>query len=284
MPAANLNIHRVLFETGWTLNFEGITRISPRRHYVACQYSAEIRERLKFAKGESGYGSLLAMEKNLVPDACLRLYPASPDEGPSQQSFVALAVPKRKLVYGYKEPVENLNIAALMTTLRGSSFHKEHTENALFYFKDSLGFYSKNPHLQVVWSRAWGFPEERRLPCKWPKLAEFIADSQDGFSLYPPPETKEKTVTDDGVWGIPVSKWRREPALQTYAKQMLPDSLTTINLADLEAAYNAATFGSSFAPSKPAAPPPKPEPPKSLAKSGPGGRLIVFPEKEDEGE
>lgn len=300
MPAANLNIHRELFEAGYQLNFEGIRQIRPRRHYIACQFRPEVRERLKFAKGESGYGSLLAMEKNLIPDGLLRLYPATQYETISQQVFVALAVPKRKLVYGYKEPVDNLNIAALMTTLRGSSFHKEHTSDSLFYFKDSLGFYDDNPHLQVVWSLAYGFPEEGRLRCKWPKLTEFIADGQDGYNLYQPPEKKEKTLTDDGVWGIPRLKWLRKPALQTYAKGRQVGQ--SWELAELEAAYNQASQGGNPPPpmrdepwndparmgewfrdslERSTAKPPKPEPPKSLAKSGPGGRLIVFPEKED---
>ena len=143
-PKAIGNIHNALITSGWQMNFDGLRRLTPRQRYIGIQYAQEIREKLKFAKGESGYGTTLAMEKKLEPVGVTQLYPAQLENS----WYVALAVPRRKSVYGYENPRPNsgIEIAALMTDLRKSSFHGPDTSDALFYIRESPGYFTRNPH------------------------------------------------------------------------------------------------------------------------------------------
>src|SRR6266446_3906808 len=193
------NIHNQLFANGFVMNFEGLRSLRPRQRYCGVQYPAEIREKLKFAKGDAGWGTLLAMEKKLDPVAVAQLYPtlAEPDAW-----YVALAVPRRKTVYGYRLPVFNGLSARLMTDLRKSSFHGPDTDGALFYVRESPVYFTRNPHCQEYWSTgkgSWGFASEPVMPKqRYPKMADFIGDvfPEGMFAPYPPPETKPKTINE----------------------------------------------------------------------------------------
>jgi len=203
MAASMPNIHNQLFANGFVLKFEGLRRLVPRQRYIGVQYPAEIREKLKFAKGESGYGTGLAMEKKLDPVAVTQLYPTVSNIGIDEPSwFIALAVPRRKTVYGYEKPILNGESAREMTDLRKSRFHGPDTDGALFYVRESPLYFTRNPHCQQYWSTgkgSWGFMSEPVMPKqRFPRIADFIGDvfSDGTFAPYPPPETKPKTVNE----------------------------------------------------------------------------------------
>ncbi len=193
-----MNVHLELFKLGYQQNFDGLRRLTPRQTYIGVQYGPEIREKLKCAKGESGFATVLAAEKSLLPVAVSRLYPAQE----VNSWYVALAVPRRKAVYGYENPRPNagVEIANLMTNLRKSSFHGPDTDGALFYIRDSPGCFTQNPHCMSYWQiGSWAFVFTVGAgPKKYPKLADFIGDVfPEGICVpYPPPETKPKTVNE----------------------------------------------------------------------------------------
>ncbi len=228
------NIHNALFANGFVMNFEGIRALKPRQRYCGIQYAPEIHERLKFAKGESGYGTLLAMEKKLEPVGVTQLYPTLPNIGIDEPCwFVALAVPRRKTVYGYERPIYNSRSAQLMTDLRKSSFHGPDTSDALFYIKDSPGYFTRNPHCTAYWGTgagSWTYVADEIKPkSRYPKLADFIGDAfAEGVMIpYPPPETKPKTVNewDDlpGEWRASTEQARAIAAIRTRCPWVLND-------------------------------------------------------------
>ncbi len=228
MPAlTNPNIHNHLVISGWTMNFEGIRTLKPRQRYVGVQYSPEIREKLKFAKGESGFGTVLAMEKKLNPVAILQCLPTENETA----WWVALNVPRRKAVYGYEKPISENSWdrpARLLTDLRKSSFHGPDTDGALFYIRESPGYLVYNPWCTEYWSTdqgSWGFvtggyPNPRP---RYVKASEFIGDAfpELCFVAYPPPETKPKTVNE---WDRPALPPREADDLRgmSYLAQVCP--------------------------------------------------------------
>jgi hypothetical protein len=188
------NIHRELFKLNYQLNFDGLRRLEARRRYIAVQYPKDIRAKLKDAIGESGYGTVLAMEDEIKPQAILQLYPT--EQGDSW--FPALAIPRRGVVYGFDEPLPNQRLPVFMTRLRKSSFHGDDTDGALFYHRDSLDYFNVNPYLMSVWDGTSFFLSEATgTPVgEFPSLSNFISDGHPSARPYPPPETKPKTVNE----------------------------------------------------------------------------------------
>lgn len=188
------------------------TRISDyysRKRFIGVQYAQAIRDKLKFAAGESGYGTLLGKEKSLLPLAVMQLYNAgfknfpvrvgfkdlknspSRSEPSLENRYLALMIPRRKQVYGFEQPVMNANLPEIMRRLQKSSFHGPDVDGMLFYAKDSPGYVTSNPYCDTFWGE-WSefFTEEKqiKIPGGFPKLADFISDSKfarDGLVSWP---------------------------------------------------------------------------------------------------
>lgn len=189
-----MQIHLELTKRDFELNFDGIRFLRPKKHYIGVQYPPELRQKLKFAKGESGWGTVLALEPEIDPVSILRIYPTSNDS----EWYIALFVPRRKEVYGFNKTVNVGYVPQLMTNLRASDFYGPDLKEAQFYIKDATGFWGQIPYLTQLWREPFYIYEEpgklRATYC--PSIEEFISDASPGVQFYDgTSEQKEPTRT-----------------------------------------------------------------------------------------
>lgn len=190
------NIHRALCQEGFELYLGAQTFLSPKQRYVMVAYQDDLREELRFAKGETGLATTLTLLGVVEPKAVLQCYPAA-EEG---KWYVYLLDISRRDIIGFAKPLDYREILEYKKAGRRHEYFGGFIKDALTYRKPSSRYMEQRPWITTEWL---GLDlRARRLPVGAPIInwREFIQESQLGTKQWPAPEPAKPVNTLFDPW------------------------------------------------------------------------------------